>query len=708
MASSTSLSAPIQVTSAAENSFPRNLTLDLDAVVHSVGKAKTSKCDARGNVLTKRAHLHRQEHVLHFHSQRSHGKRRTSSSTHDHRLAFKRRRRLNSMVLPTKFLLGGNITDPLNLRSLEDEEVNQRLNAFTPETSPIPLPRHKAQVQVLIPPNIYDPLNLNSGEEIEFNIVSPKLRKRKRHRKNKKEQPSKETSLDHVELVNISNESEEVPVLTTEESCDKEKYPLTSPPVSDKIVSPVVPQGSPSKFYKRFHSKLLSKDDSEKLLPTTGIFPKRRRSKSKVLQNNSNITFRKADEKFSLGNFVRNYSYGDEDTDPRLKYLSKDFFENKEVLDVGCNTGHLTLSIAEYFEPKAILGIDIDERLIRIAQKNTCRHLSASVCKGKRFPISMALSYGPLVKLPMPVRKEDMEKFPNNVSFLQADYVPPDDEPIDDQPVDTILCLRVTQWVHLNYSDDGIKRMFKRIYQQLRTGGQLILEPQPWSSYSKKKKMTPLTYANYQNIKLKPDKFCEYLLSDEVGFSTCELIGHPFHTSKGHKSALYLLRKGIPSTSEEHIEMSHHMSSFGYDGMWISSDEEYHGQDRDHSHVMEVVDRHFSAPESLSPHETDISDNYISERSRYEDEKDCGNVLPACEDIQAVTVSSTVDEHSHENDSNRDLNNISVSESTPEEDSMCNSVKSDCEYEVAYNEMLHCPSKQHTSSKVCAADSTCN
>ena len=46
-------------------------------------------------------------------------------------------------VLPSKFLLGGNINDPLNLNSLNDERIARVVNAVTPESSPLPTPKHR-------------------------------------------------------------------------------------------------------------------------------------------------------------------------------------------------------------------------------------------------------------------------------------------------------------------------------------------------------------------------------------------------------------------------------------------------------------------------------------------------------------------------------------------------------------------------------------
>lgn len=77
-------------------------------------------------------------------------------------------------------------------------------------------------------------------------------------------------------------------------------------------------------------------------------------------------------------------------------------------------------------------------------------------------------------------------------SFFQANYVLESDELLETvrPEFDLILCLSVTKWIHLNWGDSGLKRFFRRIFHNLKPGGRLVLEPQGWPSYSKRRKLT--------------------------------------------------------------------------------------------------------------------------------------------------------------------------------------------------------------------------
>jgi hypothetical protein len=68
------------------------------------------------------------------------------------------------------------------------------------------------------------------------------------------------------------------------------------------------------------------------------------------------------------GNFQGYYGYRQPNHDQRLRYLEHDWFNNKQVLDVGCHTGHVTFYVAEHCQPTQIVGVDIDQQLIQQAR----------------------------------------------------------------------------------------------------------------------------------------------------------------------------------------------------------------------------------------------------------------------------------------------------------------------------------------------------
>lgn len=497
-----------------------------------------------------------------------------------------RRKRLKSMpcrpmVLPTKFLLGGNITDPLNLDSMNDKEINRILNEKTPQSSPIQTPAHRKNVEVKIPSNISDPLNLNIVDDEE--LTKSGMKKKKRHKYKKKDDSltlntsgpllkdlekrkgimeALKIDIDSLDETSKSPASENV-------NSPHEIKPEIKSCKPDVIVSPVIPQSSPkSRRRRRTMSMSDVKPEAsssvarailrtslspprtfttefDKSSPTP---PKRFRKPSSQLKNHPSSCHK--NPKFIYGNYNRYYGYRNVDLeDYRLGSFKAEWFCGKDVLDIGCNVGHLTLAVARNFGPKKIVGMDIDGSLISAARKNVRHYLSTHDLSPSKYPVSNTLSFGPIAAPPL-VKSNETPQFPNNVVFLKGNIVLEQDELLDLQTeeFDVVLALSLTKWIHLNFGDDGLKRAFKRIFKQLRPGGKLILEPQPWSSYKKKKKLTESIYENFQSIKLKPDQFSNYLLQ-EVGFSTCAVVDVPFNKSKGFRRPIQLYTKPKVNTN---------------------------------------------------------------------------------------------------------------------------------------------------------------
>ena len=92
---------------------------------------------------------------------------------------------------------------------------------------------------------------------------------------------------------------------------------------------------------------------------------------------------------------------------------------------------------------------------------------------------------------------EIKKKFPENVEFRNENYV--QDLELREK-FDTIICFSTVKWIHLNFGDIGVKRLFLKIEKTLRPGGYFIFEPQDWKSYKSKKNLCPLFKENMTKI----------------------------------------------------------------------------------------------------------------------------------------------------------------------------------------------------------------
>jgi len=200
----------------------------------------------------------------------------------------------------------------------------------------------------------------------------------------------------------------------------------------------------------------------------------------------------------------------DSKVDPRMELLQCDWFSHKRCLDIGCNTGDLTVAIAREFHPKAIVGIDIDERLIQKASHRLLARLKFELDNWERSTRQIYQGW------PSP--------YPSNVDFVQGNYLEMSSPIVDEQRYDVITCFSTTKWIHLNWGDEGIKLLFKRVCSQLVSGGLFLLEYQGWERYSKKRSLTPEIRKNYEEIKLKPEQFLEYLTGGVLGAGDFQLL----------------------------------------------------------------------------------------------------------------------------------------------------------------------------------------
>lgn len=438
--------------------------------------------------------------------------------------------------------------------------------------------------------------------------------------------------------------------------------------------------------------------------------------------NADGICFKKESIKYQFGNYAGQYcglQNLNNFSDVRLTVFLRHayLFKDKDILDIGCNVGHMTIAVASRLHPKSIVGIDIDKNLIARARRNLsffqrinhvdksninkinnkngenvtqssdndirlnnekekCTTATANTTTSAAptrkskfhrtrdrdkcsynndnnqidfFPVSFPICFGGLPNIKQKIETttstvtvtsvstsspnngsqisktieqtqteavaatatttdtksdstavpstskeinspkqittttaitttpattataqiesdensiDSFDTFPDNVFFRTLNYAVTDESQMvaDKQQYDLILCLSLTKWIHLNFGDAGLKMTFRRMFNQLRPGGKLILEAQNWASYRKRKKLTvrqfhlyfihlhsllsdlikknisftqPTIFNNYKNIEFFPNNFHEYLLSPEVGFSHSYTLGVPRHASKG-------------------------------------------------------------------------------------------------------------------------------------------------------------------------------
>ncbi|THV07164.1 Bin3-domain-containing protein [Dendrothele bispora CBS 962.96] len=261
------------------------------------------------------------------------------------------------------------------------------------------------------------------------------------------------------------------------------------------------------------------------------------------------------------GNYHGYYSKRPSVNDPRLDTLPRELFSKKRVLDVGCNEGWVSCEVAQSFGAGKVVGVDIDDTLVRAAwrrrlqvwstqgpvpelsvakpvpedgdgdgdEPSSQRGLGHATKKRKAkskkpvlnyFPASFEHTFGSLPIPPSHIRGKDV--FPHNVLFRTADWV--EEDIVEDKDgYDVVLAFSISKWIHLNSGDEGLKKFFAKVHRVLKVGGSFVLEPQAWDTYKKAKRMDKTLKDNAQKLKLRPEDFEGILM--EMGFGAKKSFG---------------------------------------------------------------------------------------------------------------------------------------------------------------------------------------
>ena len=279
------------------------------------------------------------------------------------------------------------------------------------------------------------------------------------------------------------------------------------------------------------------------------------------------------------GSYHDYYSKRNNEGLSRLDLINPQLLANKVILDVGCNSGYLTNIVAQRFRAKSVLGIDCDRTLIDAANSIIKRakyelklpsdheaslqvptQSKSSTVKNSSFfkPRSVVLSSS-TAQSTLTI-KNDSEtssessisssshisdtQYPHNISFQCTDIF---SDMLRNTSFDTILCLSVTKWVHLNTGDEGLMKLFNVLYQLCRPGGSVVLEYQPWRSYVNKKSLTTAIKQIFPTIQIKPEMFEQCLL--DIGFVIDSRLGPSLEDAKGYSRPILVLLRPLTQTT---------------------------------------------------------------------------------------------------------------------------------------------------------------
>lgn len=250
---------------------------------------------------------------------------------------------------------------------------------------------------------------------------------------------------------------------------------------------------------------------------------------------------------YIFGNYHRYYGYRLGQAfveDPRLTLLERSWFAGKRCMDIGCNEGLITLALATRYGTRSMVGVDIDEHLIRRACSHLREERTAAMLR------SHLARQGGTSASERRAAKTALAALAQTW-FVHGDFI---ESRAENNSLDCITALSISKWIHLHRGDAGLRAFFAKVYSLLAPGGYFVLEPQPWKSYraaaAKLRRNggpeLPLPTGTYlhrlDELQLKPETFTD-LLSDEIGFTVMRQLQPPEETAAGFDRPMLLLRK---------------------------------------------------------------------------------------------------------------------------------------------------------------------
>jgi 7SK snRNA methylphosphate capping enzyme len=212
-------------------------------------------------------------------------------------------------------------------------------------------------------------------------------------------------------------------------------------------------------------------DDKSNFLPTKGApessLPAEPISKERLNKANHEL--------HRYGNYKSYYTHFRSPLTPdtRLTQLAPFISGGKRILDLGCNSGKLTLELVSHFAAAEVVGVDLDPYLIQ----------QAEVAKAGADPESAKRVVFELFD------------FATTVPFTGA---------AAGRSWDVVLLLSVIKWVHLNTSDQVLIALFAHLFTVLKPGGYLVIEPQDWANYKRAVKKCQSLRENFKRLELRP------------------------------------------------------------------------------------------------------------------------------------------------------------------------------------------------------------